>query len=151
MFSSLNFIRLLRVVITPSVTDSKQSDEFQATCFHECFIFCRVSYHWLFREWLWRIFFARRGTPEKNKTIIAILQSYPESHSEYYAPLKTFLLYSVPFRFRPSPLLYLPRGPGKLSSAIVKQSDQANPINPEHLFLMILDNLVVLLLCSCLF
>ena len=36
--ASLNFIRLLRVVITPSVTsllrgenDSKQSDEFQAT------------------------------------------------------------------------------------------------------------------------
>ena len=37
---SLNFIRLLRVVITPSVTsllrgenDSKQSDEFQATVY----------------------------------------------------------------------------------------------------------------------
>ena len=111
----------------------------------------------IFRKWLWRIsvqysaFFARRRTPGKNKSIIAILQSYPESHSEYYAPLKTFLLYSVPFRLRPSPLLHLPRGPGKLSSAIVKQSDQANPINPEHLFLMILDNLVVLLLCSCLF
>ena len=150
MFSSLNFIRLLRVVITPSVTDSKQSDEFQATCFHECFIFCRVPYHWLFREWLWRIFFARRGTPEKNKTIIAILQSYPESHSEYYAPLD-ISLYSVPLRFRPSPLLYLPRGPGKLSSATVKQDDQANPINPEQLVLMILDNLVVLLLFSCLF
>ena len=75
----------------------------------------------------------------------------PQSHSEYYAPLKTFLLYSVPFRFRPPPLLYLPRGPGKLSSATVKQSDQANPINPEHLFFMIVDNLVVSLLCSCLF
>ena len=36
--SSLNFIRLLRVVFTPSVrgeNDSKQSDEFQATC-HRC-------------------------------------------------------------------------------------------------------------------
>ena len=96
-------------------------------------------------------FFARRRTrtPGKNKTIIAILQSYPESHSEYYAPLKTFSLYSVPFR--PPPLLYLPRGSGKLSSATVKQSDQANSINPEHLFFMIVDNLVVLLLCSCLF
>ena len=38
--NSLNFIRLLRVVITPSVTsllrgenDSKQSDEFQATTY----------------------------------------------------------------------------------------------------------------------
>ena len=97
------------------------------------------------------IFFARRRTPGKNKTIVAILQFYPQSHSEYYAPLKTFLLYSVPFRFRPPPLLYLPRGPGKLSSATVKQSDQANSINPEHLFFMIVDNLVVLLLCSCLF
>ena len=40
---SLNFIRLLRVVITPSVTtllrgenDSKQSDEFQATINIDC-------------------------------------------------------------------------------------------------------------------
>ena len=41
--------------------------------------------------------------------------------------------------------LYLPRGPGKLGSARVKQSDQANSINPEHLFFMIVDNLVVLL------
>ena len=39
MSLSLNFIRLLQVVITPSVmsllrgeNDSKQSDEFQATC-----------------------------------------------------------------------------------------------------------------------
>ena len=98
-------------------------------------------------------FFARRRTrtPGKNKTSVAILQFYPQSHSEYYALLKTFLLYSVPFRFRPPPLLYLPRGPGKLSSATVKQSDQANSINPEHLFFMIVDNLVVLLLCSCLF
>ena len=31
-------------------------------------------------------FFARRRTPGKNKTIIAILQFYPQSHSEYYAP-----------------------------------------------------------------
>ena len=76
----------------------------------------------------------------------------PQSHnSEYYGPLKTFLLYSVPFRFRPSPLLYLPRGPGKLSSATVKQSHQANPINPEYFCFMIVNNLVVLLLCSCLF
>ena len=110
----------------------------------------------IFRKWLWRIsvqysaFFARRRTPGKNKSIIAILQSYPESHSEYYAPLD-ISLYSVPLRFRPSPLLYLPRGPGKLSSATVKQDDQANPINPEQLVLMILDNLVVLLLFSCLF
>ena len=35
LFLSLNFIRLLRVVITPSVgeNDSKQSDEFQANYF----------------------------------------------------------------------------------------------------------------------
>ena len=65
-----------------------------------------------------------------------------------FTPLKTFLLYSVPFRFRPPPLMYLPRGPGKLISATVKQNDQANSINPEHLFFMILDNLVVLLLLS---
>ena len=98
-------------------------------------------------------FFARRGTrtPGKNKTSVAILQFYPQSHSEHYALLKTFLLYSVPFRFRPPPLLYLLRGPGKLSIATVKQSDQANSINPEHLFFMILDNLVVLLFFSCLF
>ena len=31
-------------------------------------------------------FFARRRTPGKNKTIIVILQFYPQSHSEYYAP-----------------------------------------------------------------
>ena len=92
------------------------------------------------------VFFARRRTrtPGKNKTIAAILQFYLQSHSEYYAPLRTFLLYSVPFRFRPSLLLYLPCGPGKLSSATVKQRDQANPINQEHLFFMIVDNLVVL-------
>ena len=53
--------------------------------------------------------------------------------------------------FRPPPLLYRPRGPGKLSSATAKQSNRANSINSEHLFFMILVNLVVLLLCSCLF
>ena len=31
LWISLNFIRLLRVLITPSVNDSKQSDEIQAT------------------------------------------------------------------------------------------------------------------------
>ena len=43
---SLNFIRLLRVVITPSVTtllrgenDSKQSDEFQANANHDSYTF----------------------------------------------------------------------------------------------------------------
>ena len=122
------------------------------------FTFYRMSYHRVYfgsgcggSVYSMVYLFARRRTrtPGKNKTIIAILQSYPESHSEYYAPLKTFLLYSVPFR--PPPLLYLPRGSGKLSSATVKQSDQANSINPEHLFFMIVDNLVVLLLCSCLF
>ena len=127
-------------------------------CFPECFIFCRVSYDRVYSGsdsggsvYTIVYFFARRRTPGKNKTIVAILQFYRPSHSEYYSPLKTFLLYSVPFRFRPSPLLYLPRGPRKLSRATVKHSDQANSINPEHLFFMIVDNLVVLLLCSCLF
>ena len=91
------------------------------------------------------VFFCKK----RNKNTREEQDQNPQSHSEYYAPLKTFLLYSVPFR--PPPLLYLPRGPGKLSSATVKQSDQANSINPEHLFFMIVDNLVVLLLCSCLF
>ena len=31
LWISLNFIRLLRVLITPSINDSKQSDEIQAT------------------------------------------------------------------------------------------------------------------------
>ena len=49
LYDSLNFIRLLRVVITPSVTllrgenDSKQSDEFQATLYDS-------SKHFTFRD-----------------------------------------------------------------------------------------------------
>ena len=74
-------------------------------------------------------FFARRRTrtPGKNKTIVAILQFYPQSHSEYYAPLKTFLLYSVPFRFRPPPLLYLPLSlPFQAPATQVPQFDSGN-------------------------
>ena len=72
-----------------------------------------------------------------------------------------FFLFSVPFRQchshwhrhvqASSTILYRPRGPEKLSRATAKQSNRANSINSEHLFFMILVNLVVLLLCSCLF
>ena len=44
---SLNFIRLLRVLITPSVrggNDSKQSDEFQARQTNDLSDFCLESY-----------------------------------------------------------------------------------------------------------
>ena len=57
LFSSLNFTRLLRVVITPSVTllrgenDSKQSDEFQANFspVFSCFLFIIIIITYLTR------------------------------------------------------------------------------------------------------
>ena len=122
------------------------------------------------RVWFWRIsvqysvFFARRRTrtPRKNMTILPYYNFYPQSQSEYYASLKRFSFFSIASllgnatfirtgTFRPPPLLYRPRGPGKLSSATAKQSNRANSIDSEYLFFMILVNLVVLLLCSCLF
>ena len=112
-------------------------------CFAECYLFLGCG----FGESVYSIAYFLQ---EEEQDYIAILQLYPQSQSEYYASLKRFSFFFIASllgnatvirtgTFRPPPLLYRPRGPGKLSSATAKQSNRANSINSEHLFFMILD------------
>ena len=127
-------------------------------CFAECYLFLACG----FGESVYRLaYFLQEEEQEYPGRTRLYYNFYPQSQSEYYASLKRFSFFFIASllgnatvirtgTFRPPPLLYRPRGPGKLSSATAEQSNRANSINSEHLFFMILVNLVVLLLCSCL-
>ena len=73
LWISLNFIRLLRVLITPSVNDSKQSDEIQAT-------FGSICTHYASRRQAVFAKFGRQSyqnrrkisTPPSTKSMIAV-------------------------------------------------------------------------------
>ena len=108
-------------------------------CFAECYLFLGCG----FGESVYSIAYFLR---EEEQDYIAILQLYPQPQSEYYASLKRFSFFFIASllgnatvirtgTFRPPPLLYRPRGPGKLSSATAKQSNRAN-INKLGTFIL---------------
>ena len=81
LWISLNFIRLLRVLITPSVNDSKQSDEIQAT-------FGSICTHYASRRQAVFAKFGRQSyqnrrkisTPPSTKSMIAGKRSFGLCH-----------------------------------------------------------------------